>query len=148
MGYDPSIKNGVLKGPSRSLQTNYTNASGSTLAKGTCVSTNASGQTVLTDVSSEASAQAFLGLVSISTPNAASGGVASGGRLEDIGLSFSIGDAIYVGKDSLMTNIKPDLGSNGFVSDDFVIFLGVVVKNEFDSAKRDIQLFIATVGQL
>lgn len=148
MGYDPSIRNGVLKGPSRGLQTNYPNASGSTLAMGQFVSINTSSQIAALNVSDEVSVLAMVGVASMSIPNAATGGVYSGGRLEQITQSFALGDAIYVGKDGMVSNVKPDYEVGGFVTGDFVIFVGVVVKNEFDVTKKDIQLMISVIGQL
>lgn len=148
MGYDPTIQNGVLKGPSRGIQTNYPNASGSTLAKGTVVSVNTSSQIATIDVSSETSVEALVGVVSVNIPNAAMGGVTSHGRLENIASGFAIGDAIYVGKTGVLTNVKPDVGTGGFLTGDFVIFVGVIVKNEFDSAKQDLQMMPQVVGQL
>lgn len=148
MGYSPLFRGSAAKAPSRSLQTNYPNASGSTLVKGTVVSVNSSSQIDVIDVSDEASVQALVGVTSLDIPHAATGGVMCNGRLEEIIQPFAIGDAIYVGKDGLITNTKPSEGVGGFVSGDFVIFVGVVVKNEFDNTKKDLQLMLALVGQL
>lgn len=148
MGYNPLFRGNAANAPSRSLQTNYMNASGSTLAKGSVVAINTSSQLVLIDVSQDASVSALIGVAVAAIPNTATGGVTSGGRLEDISQSFALGDAIYVGKDGMVTNVKPDYGVGSFVAGDYVIFVGVVVKNEFNPAKKDIQLMIQTVGQL
>jgi hypothetical protein len=148
MGYSPLFRGNSAKAPSRSLQTNYPNASGSTLLKGTVVAVNTSSQIIKVDPSDEAKVSALVGIVAIDIPNAATGAVSSGGRLEEIAQSFSLGDAIYVGKDGIVTNVKPDYGVGTWAAGDFVIFVGVVVKNEFDITKKDIQLMISVVGQL
>ena len=118
------------------------------MAKGLIVSTNTSGQIEPVDVSDEASVLAIVGITAESIPSAATGNVVNGGRLEDVATGFSVGDALYVGSNGLLTNIKPTEGANGFVSGDFVIFVGVVVKNEFNPSDQDIQLMISVVGQL
>lgn len=148
MGYSPLFTGAASKAPSRGTQSNYTNATGSTITKGSVLSVNTSGQSVLIDVSDETSALGLLGLAAIATPDGASGGVTSSGRLEDIGSFFSVGSAIYVGTNGQMTDHQPIVGQRGFSEGDFVIFLGVVVQNEFDNTKYDIQLLIQLVGQL
>jgi hypothetical protein len=148
MGYSPLFRGSSAKAPSRALQTNYPNASGSTLVKGTVVAVNSSSQIVSIDVSDEVVVQALVGVTAIDIPNSATGAIMSGGRLEEITQTFALGDAIYVGKNGVITNTKPSQGVGGFVAGDFVIFVGVVVKNEFDAAKKDIQLMFSLVGQL
>lgn len=151
MSYSPYFLNQSSTGNaagSRATVTNFQNGSGSTLAKGTMVSVNTNSQLVMVDVSNEVSVQAIVGCTSISIPNAATGSVIDNGRLEDITSSFSIGDALYLGKDGLFTNVKPEIGVSGFVSGDFVVFVGVLVKNEFNISLKDIKLMISVVGQL
>lgn len=148
MSYSPNSRGSSFKGSSRQLQTGYQNGTLSTMAKGTPVASNVSGQLILLDVSNETTVLSMVGLTSSEIPSAASGLVVSGGRLEDISLPYNVGDAIYVGKSATLTNIKPNVGSNGFVVGDFVIFVGVVVKNEFNLSQLDIQLMLSLVGQL
>ncbi len=148
MTYSPSFFNKESKGSSRQLITNFQNGSGSTLAKAVPVSVNATSQLVAVDVSSETSVQALVGLTAASIPNAAIGQVADNGRLEDITTGFVIGDAVYISKAGGLTNIKPSSGANGFVDGDFVIFIGVIVKNEFNGSLKDIKLMISVIGQL
>lgn len=150
MTYSPGFRGTIGKGSSRQTQSGYQNGTGSTMPVAAPVSTNASGQIILTDVSSEASVEAMVGLTSQSIPSAASGQVVSDGRLENIplGLGFAVGDPIWVGLAGTLTNVKPDLSVVGWSSGYFVIFVGVVTKNEFNPLNQDIQLLRQIVGQL
>ena len=150
MGYSPYFLNQNSKGSVRSTVTNFQNGSGSTLAMGIPVSVNTSSQIVPLDVTSEASVQALVGMTSVQAgiPSGATGSVVDNGRLENVTTSFSVGDAVYAGKDTPLTNVKPDLTVGDWAEGDFVIFLGVVVKNEFNPAQLDIKLMISLIGQL
>lgn len=150
MTYSPGFRGTVGKGSARQTQTGYQNGTGSTMPVAAPVSTNASGQLILVDVSSEAISEAMVGLTSQSIPSAASGQVVSDGRLENIplGLGFSVGDPIWVGLSGTLTKVKPDLSVIGWSAGYFVIFVGVVVKNEFNPANQDIQLMRQIIGQL
>lgn len=148
MGYSPIFRGNTLNVPSRTLSTNYTSGSGSTIPKGSVVSSNSSGQIMIIDPSDEASSAAVVGVMNIDLPPAATGGVISGGRIENVDPGFVLGDALYAAKDGTLTNVKPSEGVNGFVAGDFVIFIGVVVKNEFNPAQKDIQLILQVVGEL
>lgn len=151
MSYSPYFLNKTATGnvaSARGTLTNFQNGSGSTLAKGTLVAVNTSSQLVPVVVSSEASVQAIVGMTSMAIPNAAIGSVVDFGRLEDITSSFAIGDALYLGKDGLLTNVKPQIGTAGFTDGDFVIFVGVLVRNEFNVSLKDIKLMISVIGQL
>ena len=149
MSYSPFFFNQNSRGSSRATQAGFQNGSGSTLAMGVPVSVNTSSQILALDVTNEASVQAIVGLTGVSIPSAATGSVVDNGRLENITTSFAIGDAVYAGKANPLTNIKPDIGdADGFASGDFVIFIGVVVKNEFNPSLKDLKLMISVVGQL
>lgn len=148
MSYNPNAT-GIAARASRTLVTGYQNGSGSTISLGSPVSSNTSGQILLTDVSDPVSARAFLGLTNVAIPNAANGSVISGGRIENITNPFTVGDPVYVGSSpGTLTNVKPNAGFDGFVSLDFVIFVGVVVKNEFNPLQKDIQLLTQLIGRL
>lgn len=149
MSYSPNFRGSNSKGSAKSLMTGYQNASGSTLAMATPVSTNGIGQLITIDVSNEDTVSALLGVTSSSIPNSANGLVIDAGRLENVtGLSASVGDPLYISKTGSLTNIKPNVGDNGFLAGDFVIFIGVVVSNEFIPANKDIKLMIQLIGQL
>jgi hypothetical protein len=132
-----------------SLQTSYQNGTGSTMAMGIPVSTNTSGQLVLTDATNEATVLAMVGLTAIAIPSAAIGSVIDSGRLQNVSTAFSVGDPLYVGSTpGTLTNIPPAAGSNGFVEGDYCIFVGVLVQNEFNPSNTDIKLLISVVGEL
>lgn len=151
MSYSPNWTNFLAKGEAtyaRKVASNYTNGSGITLVQGTPVSTLSSGLVTSINVSSQASVDAMVGIYNQDTPNAASGAVIDSGRLENITTSFSIGDPVYVSKAGGLTNIVPVAGSNGFVSGDFVIFIGVIVINEFNNLQKDLKILIEKPGRL
>lgn len=150
MSYSPNFRGSVGNGSSRQNQTGYINGTLSTIAMATPVSVNSSGNMVLLDVSSEASAQGFLGLTSISTPSTALGLVANSGRLEGITLGgFTVGDAVYAGPTpGTLTNVKPDRTAPGWSAGMFVLFLGCYVVNQFNPGLHDIQLMPTLIGQL
>lgn len=148
VSFSPSFFNKQSQGSARQTITNFQNGSGSTLAKATPVSVNATSQLVAVNVSSVASVQALVGLTGISIPNSATGAVVDNGRLEDITTGFALGDSLYVSKAGGLTNAKPEIGVASFVEGDFVIFVGVVVKNEFNGSLKDLKLMISVVGQL
>lgn len=147
MSYNPNFR-GNQAAASKKVETNFVNAAGSTLAKGSVVSVTASGQIQLIDISSDTSVSRLAGVTSVSMPNAATGGVVSQGRLEDLTTSFAIGDAVYVNVDGSLTNVKPDYGVGSFTTGHYVIFVGVIVKNEFNASLKDLLVNLAVVGQL
>lgn len=150
MSYSPAFRGSSAKGSSTATGSGYQNASGSTFPIAAPVSTNGSGQTLLTDVSSESSVEKWVGLTSESTPNGANGQVAGDGRLQNIplGLGFSVGDPIWVGLSGTLTKQKPDTALPGWGSGFWILFVGVVVKNEFNPSNQDIQLCRQIIGQL
>lgn len=148
MTYSPRFRGSSANASSRQTKSGYQNGTGSTLAQGTPVATDATGQLINVDPANESTVLSIVGLAAADIPSAASGEVVDAGRLEKITTSFAIGDAIYVGKTGNLINTKPSLGSYGFVSGDFVIFVGVIVKNEFDVSAKDIKLMLSVIGQL
>lgn len=151
MSYSPFFFNknatGSVNG-SRGTVTNFQNGSGLTLSKATLVAVNGSGHLVPVSVTDETTVEKIVGMTNMSIPNAAIGSVIDNGRLEDVATIFTIGTALYLGKDGLLTNIKPDYDVDGFTVGDFVIFVGVVVLNEFNASLKDIKLMISVIGQL
>lgn len=150
MSYSPNFRGNAGKGSSRQTQTGYTNGTGSTITAASAVYSTASGIGKV-DVSDINTVEKFAGLVAADLLSAAHGLVVSDGRLENIpiGLGFAVGDPIWVGTvPGSLTKVKPDLANPGWVSGDFVIFVGVVVENEFDPLKQDIQLFKQITGRL
>lgn len=148
MGYNPLLRGSAPKISSRQTTTGYTNASGGVIAQCTPVSINGSGQILPVDPSNEASVDAMVGLASVNIPNGANGPVTDCGRLENANISFPVGSPLYVSLSGFLQTDKPDIGVDGFASGNFVIFVGVVVKNEFNPANKDIKLMLTLVGQL
>lgn len=148
MSFSPFFFNKNATGAVRAITTNFQNASGSTLTKGTPVCVNASSQLTNVNVSSEASVMALVGLTNVSIPNAATGGVQDSGRLEDVSVGFALGDPLWISKTGGLTNVKPEIGVGGFTDGDFVVFVGVVVRNEFNVSLKDIKMMLSIVGQL
>lgn len=151
MGYNPLFQSAVGGGSSRQTQTLYQNGSGGTIQIATAVSQGTGANVLLTDVTDESSVEKFVGLSAAVTPNSASGLIISDGRIENIplGLGFAVGDPIWAGlSPGSLTNVKPDLAVFGWSSGMFVIFIGVVVQNQFNPSNQDIQLFRQIIGQL
>lgn len=152
MSYNPNFVGQPAALSVGSTQTGYQNGTVSSMSVGTSVSANTtSGHMVLTDVSNEATTESWLGLTAQNIPSTAHGLVASSGRIENIplGLGFAIGDTLWVGTaPGSLTNIKPDITVSGWQTGYFVLFVGVVVQNEFNSVNQDIQLCRQIIGQL
>lgn len=151
MGYNPLFSTAVGQGSSRQTQTLYQNGTGSTVTVATLVSQGTGANFILTDVTNEATVEGFVGLASLSIPNAASGLITSDGRVENIplGLGFAVGDALWADvTPGGLTNVKPDVTQPGWAVGMFVIFIGVVVQNQFNPSNQDIQLFKQIIGQL
>ena len=149
MGYSPLFRGSSFKVPARALATSYQSGSISDIVAGTPVSSNGAGMISPLDVSSQSSIAGFVGLANALIPSSATGLVTTNGRVEALTLTgFSLGDPVYVGKNGTLTNSLPDYGVAGFAAGDFIMFIGVVVKNEFDSSLKDIQLMAELIGQL
>lgn len=148
MTYSPNFRGDAAKVGSRSLTSGYQNGAGMTLPALTPVSVNLSGQIVPVDLSNLDSVNRFVGLIEDALTSGAVGNVINGGRLEEITTSFTIGDALYVNKLGGLTSTKPEVGVENFLVGDYVIFVGVVVKNQFDPLKKDLNLLLSVVGQL
>jgi hypothetical protein len=130
------------------IQINYTNSSGSTISKGTPVCQKITGSIDFVDVSVESDAFSFIGIVGSDISNLLKGPVATNGRVEDVTVTGSFGDSLYVSKTGSLTTIKPEIGLGGFLSLDFVLRVGVIVKNETNPLLKDIILDVQRVGQL
>lgn len=147
MSYSPNFRGASAKA-SRALLTSYQNGSGGLLTQGQPVSVNATGQIVAVDVTDDTSVAGIIGVCAQDIPNAASGTVMDAGRLENITTAFNIGDPIYINTDGSLISIRPDVGIGSFVQGDFAVFVGVIVKNEFNPTQKDLKLYMTVVGQL
>jgi hypothetical protein len=133
---------------STGLQFNYTNASGYSIPKGTPVKIRTDGNIDFINVSVEHDIMSFGGITSSDSDNGQKSGVVTAGRIENVVTTFEFGDAVYIGKDGLLTNVGPSFGVAGFVSGDFVFRVGTIAKNETNPLSQDLILESTLVGQL
>lgn len=125
------------------------NDSGATLLKLSPVCEDALGSLNVVDVSSEASANACIGVVSdTSILDGNQGNIISFGRLQNITTSFSFGEVLFVDKVGALTNQKPTIGVNGFVSGDWMVRIGIISRNVDNALQKDLLVNINIVGQL
>ena len=126
----------------------FTNDSGSTIIKGTPVRVDVSGNIGSVDVSTESDAISVIGIAKANIANGADGTIVTNGLLENITISASVQDVVYVSKSGALTNAKPDIGVDGFVEGDFVVCVGVVSENQSNPLQKDLIVNISVVGQL
>lgn len=107
-----------------------------------------------TDVTSQASVQAFVGYAYTRISNASLGAVISGGRLQNLqGFAFSIGQPIYISVlGTYLQNTSPVDGSGDavspFVAGDYIVFAGVIVENETNPSLQDLQILTQVIGAI
>jgi hypothetical protein len=97
------------------------NLTGSTLPKGTPVTTDSNGNLSLIDVSNEAQVMAIAGIVFEDIPNNTLGDIIESGLVYQYVTSFVLSDVVYLSKTGGLTNIIPAVGVGGFVRGDFDI---------------------------
>lgn len=114
------------------------NNTGVTIDKGTPVRINTSGTLDFIDVSVTAEILNIAGVAKNDILSATSGEFVSGGKVEDITTSASLGDVLYIDKAGALTNVKPSLGVAGFVAGDYSVRVGVVAKNENNGSLKDL----------
>lgn len=129
-------------------QTGLINDAGVTLTKGTPVLITSLGKLQKIDVSSQTTCESIAGLVKENINFNSAGVIIPSGTLENITTSASFGDILYISKTGDLTNIKPDIGVNSFVTGDFVIRIGVVTKNLTTPTNKDLLISISIIGQL
>lgn len=133
---------------SSKLVSDMANASGTSIAALQPVTVDSSGLVKAIDVSVDSDAIKALGLAVDIIPNGSSGSVITHGRLLNVSTSYSQGDYLYVGKDGLLTNLLPEEGLYGFVGGDYVIRIGMVVKNNATPANKDVIINLQIIGKL
>lgn len=125
-----------------------TNNTGVTINKGTPVRINSSGELGFVNVAVENEVLNIIGVASQSILDGSSGTAVGSGKIEDITTGFALGDTVWLSKSGGLTNIKPSIGINGFVTGDIVVFIGVIAKNESNPALKDLIVAIERQGQL
>jgi len=122
------------------------------ISRGYPVTINSSGLLALVDITTEASAYAFCGVTSL---DCLSGGTAdvlgAGGVLVNIPASFGLvgqyGLPIFVSHTGGLTATKPSVGSGGFVSQDYIVRVGITTKN-VATGSTDLIINPNVIGQL
>lgn len=124
------------------------NNSGSTIAALQPVASDSNGKIIAIDPSTELTAVKIIGVAGQSIADGAYGLVYSHGKFENITTSFGFGDYVYVAKDGTLTNIEPSEGVDGFVAGDFILRVGVIVRNRTTPSQKDLVINISIVGQV
>lgn len=126
----------------------YNNASGITIPVTTPVKIRPDGDIDFINVSIETDVFALAGVVSSTTNAGLQAPVVISGRIFDINSVFTFGDPVYINKSGFLTNIKPSIGVNNFVSGDYVVRVGTIAKNANNPILQDLILTLSLVGQL
>lgn len=130
------------------IQLNYINGSGASMPKATPVKIKSDGNMDFINVSIEADVLAIGGCVEAVVPNAQRGGLITNGRIENVTITGTFGDAVWLSKSGGLTTTKPDIGVGGFLAGDFVVRIGTIAKNEIFPIQKDLVLELTLVGQL
>lgn len=130
------------------VQSEYLNSTGSTLPALMAVSSSTTAGIEATDVTYEANVLAITGVTVNSISDSSSGNVAKSGTVKNISTSFSTQDSVFVSKTGELINVAPEIGSNSFVSGDFIIYIGHIAQNESNPSQKDLELHIQVLGQL
>lgn len=144
MGYVPNASTPSI---ARSTAKQAVNNSGVTIPKCIPVKITATGISTI-DPSVESDIDAFAGLTGSLTLDTQTAEVVTSGIILDTGLAFTPGDAAYVSKSGGVTNVKPSIGTGGFVSGDFIIRLGIIAQNDSNISLRDLIVHTQVIGQL
>ena len=124
------------------------NNSGSSIASLQPVASDSNGKLIAIDPAVELTAVKILGVAESSIPNGSYGNVYSHGKFENITTTFGFGDYVYVSKTGGLTNIEPSEGVDGFVSGDFILRVGIIVRNRAIPSQKDLIINIGIVGQV
>ena len=123
-----------------------------TILRGYPVSINASGSLAVVDITDEDSSYAFCGVTSVDCLiNGTDTVLTAGSVLLDIpavfGLTGQYGKHIFVSHTGTLTMVKPTIGVGGFLSQDFIISVGITTKNTA-TATTDLILNPRIIGRL
>jgi hypothetical protein len=124
------------------------NDSGSSIAALQPVASDANGRAIGIDPSIELQSLKIVGLAESAIPDGGYGNVISHGKILNVTTALNFGDYVYLSKTGGTTGILPEEGQDGFVSGDFVIRLGVIVRNRQIPSQKDLVINIEIVGQL
>lgn len=130
------------------LEAKFQNGAGSPIPKATPVRKTSLGSIAFIDVSIESDVLGLIGVTSAVIADSSTGAVITAGRIENVTISATFGDPVYIAKDGSLTNVKPEIDVGGFVAGDFVVRIATVSKNETNPLQKDLVLEIMLVGQL
>ena len=130
------------------IATSLRNMTGSLVSKGTPIAVDTNGQINLVDVSDEALALSVIGVAGSAITDGAFGSIVTHGAMKGLVTSATFGDIMYIAKDGFLTNIKPTLDNEGFVAGDFVIKMGVLVRDATNPSNKNLIVNIQVMGQL
>jgi len=142
------LEDSISAASNTAVQETLSNTSGASIPELGVVATNASGSISNIDVTDEGSVEALRGIAVSAIPDAGSGLIASFGRIENVTTTFAFQDSLFVDKSGAITNIAPEIGVNGFVEGDFIVYLGHVTRNQTTPANKDFFLSPEVRGQL
>lgn len=126
----------------------YVNSTGSILTALQVISINTgTGNLQLASVSSENTILSGLGLTEAAVPIGDEASIVHKGQIKNVTTSLTYG-AVFLNKDGTLTNTQPNIGINGFIEGDFVLKVGVIIKNKDNPLNKDFIVDFSIVGQL
>ena len=149
MSYDPSnLEKGIFNTPTSKVAGNFLNSTGGLLTQLTVVRIQANGSLGLVNVTNRDQVYSIFGILEENVANGDTASVISKGRIRNITTALSIGDVVFLDKSSNLTSTTPDIGINGFVEDDFIVRIGIVVQNESNPLNKDLIVDLQVLGRL
>ena len=130
------------------ISTLLDNYSGNTIPIKTVVSADSNGNIIPVDVSDESVALSIVGITINTIDDESSGRIVTHGLVRNIDTLAPNGSAMYIAKNGSLTHIKPTLDSNGFTTGDFVIRVGVLVKDINTPSQKNMIVNPQIIGQL
>jgi len=129
----------------------FVTASASIL-RGYPVTINSFGELAVVDITDEDSSYAFCGIAAVDCLIGGTASLAVSGNVfydlpSAFGLTGQWGKPIFVSHSGTLTMTKPTVGVGGFLSGDYILFVGVTTKNT-SSGTTDLILNPRVVGQL
>lgn len=124
------------------------NDSGSDILAFQPVATDSEGKVKGINISEDMDALKLLGIAVENISNGSYGNVIASGKLENITTVFDFGDYIYVSKTGGLTNILPSEGVGGFASEDWILRIGLIVRNRQIPSQKDLVVNLSIVGRL
>lgn len=135
-------------GAAAKLEDVYDNNSGAPFSKATPIRIDSSGELQMIDPSNEDEVDAIVGVTAELIADSSSGAVTFKGRLKNVSTAITVGSPVYLSKLGMLTDTKPSEGVDGFVSGDFAVRLGTIIKNADNPSNKDLLVDIKVLAQL